>query len=556
MNTELSTSVGFMTGEYGRTRLDWYNAADPRPDYYQYMPSYQLNEEIAERLNNSITNNEDLRQVNWNNIYEVNKTSGNSLLKELGIEDGISNEKFSNYVLQSQQKDPTKITFNTNLQTSLNDNTSLYGGLTYIQQKTHHYQVVEDLLGGTFYINRDKYAERDFPDDYDKIQYDLNDPDRIVRVGDDYGYNYDINTNFAKAWGKALVSLDKFDAYVALELSNTSFFREGYYKNGKFPETSYGEGEVNSFFNYGAKAGVTYKINGRNYIFANGLMMTKAPYARNAYLSPRTRDQVVDDLKSEKILGGELAYVYKSPTLSLKALTYYTTINDKTKTTSFYHDEQRSFVNYIMTGINEVHLGMELSGEVKVTSAFAVSGVAALGQYFYNSRPDATISQDNTSEILTDRTVFIKNFRIPGTPQKALSIGLRYNSPKYWFATLSFNYFDDMYLDFFPDRRTEGAIDGLNKDTDLELWDNILSQEKLPSNYTVDFFGGKSFKLPKRKYIYINAGISNILNNTDFITGGYEQYRFDFEERDVTKFPPKYFYAYGVNYFISLTLRM
>ena len=555
MNTEINTSFGYMTGRYGRTRLDWYNAPDPRPDYYRYMPSYQLDEETRDRLYDLYKNNEELRQINWTDLYEYNKTGSGNILKEIGYPGDVSDEKFSNYVLQEQRKDPVKLAFNTNIQTTIGENTSVFGGIAYVKQKTKYFQQLVDLLGGTFYLNRDKFAERDFPDDNTKLQYDLNNPDRIVRVGDDYGYNYDINTNFAKAWAKALISLNKIDAYLAFEASNTSFYREGHYKNGKFPENSFGKGDVHKFFNYGLKTGVTFKINGRNYVFANGLKMTKAPFARNAYLSPRSRDESVADLKSEDILSGEMAYVYKSPVLSLKALGYYINIRNKTKTTSFYHDEQRSFVNYILTGIDESHIGTELSAEYKVTSSFSVSGVAALGQYLFTGRPVATIAQDNTAEVLTDRTVYMKGYRIAGTPQKAMSFGLRYNSPKYWFATLSFNYFDDIWLDFFPDRRTEGAVDGIDKGKNPELWYQVISQEKLPSNYTLDFFGGKSWKFG-RKYIYLNVGVSNILNNTDFITGGYEQFRFDYTSKDISKFPPKYFYAYGTNYYISLSLRL
>ena len=555
INTEINTSIGYMAGRYGRTRLDWYNAPDPRPDYYRYMPSYQRSKEMHDRLYDLYVNNENFRQIDWAGIYEYNKTGSGAILKDIGYTGDISNEKFSNYVLQEQRKDPTKITFNTNIQTTIGDNTSIFGGVSYINQKTAYFQELVDLLGGTFYLNRDKFAERDFPDDNDKLQYDLNNPDRIVRVGDDYGYNYDINTSFAKAWGKALVSLNKIDAYLAFELSNTSFYRDGHYKNGKFPENSFGKGEVHKFSNYGLKSGVTFKINGRNYLFANGLLMTKAPFARNAYLSPRTRDESVSDLKSENILSGEIAYVYKSPVLSIKTLGYYTNIKNKTKTTSFYLDEQRSFVNYIMTGIDELHLGTELSAEYKLTSSLSVSGVAALGQYLYTSRPVATIAQDNTAEVLTDRTIYMKNYRVPGTPQKAMSFGLRYNSPKYWFATLSFNYFDDIWLDFFPDRRTQGAVDGIDKTTQSDLWHSVIDQEKLPSNYTLDFFGGKSWKFGKR-YMYLNVGINNLLNNTDFITGGYEQFRFDYQSKDISKFPPRYFYAYGTNYYISVSFRL
>ncbi|PID88531.1 MAG: hypothetical protein CSB03_00885, partial [Bacteroidia bacterium] len=382
---------------------------------------------------------------------------GNSLLKKLG-HDNVEGERFSNYVLQSQHRDPKKITFNTNIQTAIGDNLSLFGGVSYVNQETHHYQELVDLLGGTFYINRDKFAERDFPDDVEKLQYDLNNPDRIVRVGDDYGYNYNINTSIAQGWAKALFSFNKIDFYAAGQLSNTSFYREGKYKNGKFPENSFGKGEVHNYLNYGLKAGVTYKIDGRNYLYVNALSMNKAPYARNAYLSSRTRDQIVPDLKSENILGGEIAFEHKGPMLTLKTVGYYTNITDKTKSTSFYYDGQRTFVNYTLNGIDEVHLGTELSCEYKVTTTLSLTGVASLAQYYYNSRPTATISQDNTSEVISDRTVYMKNYRLSGTPQQAYSLGVTYRSPKYWMASLSFNYFDDIWLDFFPDRRTKAGV--------------------------------------------------------------------------------------------------
>jgi hypothetical protein len=40
-NTSLTTAFSYSTGDKSVSGLDWYNAPDPRPDYYRYMPSYQ-----------------------------------------------------------------------------------------------------------------------------------------------------------------------------------------------------------------------------------------------------------------------------------------------------------------------------------------------------------------------------------------------------------------------------------------------------------------------------------------------------------------------------------
>lgn len=39
-NTTWNTSIAYTFGRSGRSSLNWYDAKDPRPDYYRYLPSY------------------------------------------------------------------------------------------------------------------------------------------------------------------------------------------------------------------------------------------------------------------------------------------------------------------------------------------------------------------------------------------------------------------------------------------------------------------------------------------------------------------------------------
>ncbi len=54
--------------------------------------------------------------------------------------------------------------------------------------------MVDDLLGGEYWVDIDQFAERDFEDPV-LAQSDLNNPNRIARVGDVFGYDYDANIN-------------------------------------------------------------------------------------------------------------------------------------------------------------------------------------------------------------------------------------------------------------------------------------------------------------------------------------------------------------------------
>ena len=116
---------------------------------------------------------------------------------------------------------------------------------------------------------------------------------------------------------------------------------------------------------------------------------------------------------------------------------------------------------------------------------------------------------------------------------------------------------DDLFLSFNPVRRTPDAVDGIEPSS--EKYEAIINQEQLNSSFTLDAYIGKSFRFQHKYYLSINLNVSNILNNQDYITGGYEQLRFDNELdpelRDPNKFEPKYFYYYGTTYYLNISFR-
>jgi hypothetical protein len=287
--------------------------------------------------------------------------------------------------------------------------------------------------------------------------------------------------------------------------------------------------------------------------------MSKAPFYDNVYLSPRTRDNVQDNVKNEQVQSVEGGYIINAPKIKFRLSGYYTEFMNQMNVMSFYHDTYRNFVNYAISNINKVHSGMEVGLEAKVLPNVTVDGAAAVGRYYYNSRQNAITTLDNDASVLSKDLVYSQDYRVGGTPQEAYSLGITYRSPKYWFVSLTGNYFDQMWLDINPIRRTAAAVNGVTENS--ALWNSILGQQQFGSQRTLDFFGGYSWRLPRSwglKYgttLVINCGVSNLLNNKDIISGGYEQLRYDFNEKNVNKFPPKYYYAYGINYFISTTIR-
>ena len=325
-------------------------------------------------------------------------------------------------------------------------------------------------------------------------------------------------------------------------------------QNGKYPNNSLGDSEKSSFVDYSVKSGITYKINGRNYLTLNVARLTKAPNFRNSFVSSRTRNEVIENPESEKITSIDGGYVLRSPNIKLSLNAYYTRFKDLVWVRSFYHDGYRNFVNYAMSGIDKVHKGVELGIDAKILSSLSFIAAGSFGYYHWDSRPVFNVTVDNSSESLAeDETVYAKGFLVSGTPQTVLSAGLNWRAPKRFWVGVNINYVDDIYLSFNPTRRTSEAVEYLEPSDDL--FQKIVSQEQLPSGYTVDASFGKSFKIKDDYYLSINLNISNILNNKKIITGGYEQLRFDLDNQNPDKFDPKYYYLYGISSFLNISFR-
>ncbi len=564
--SRLFTTVAYMWGERKNSALDWYNAPDPRPDYYRYLPGYYetTNPATYQSLITHYQKHPGDLQIQWEKLYEANSANIQTISNADGIPGNNSTGKRSVYILSNRVNDVRRLMGNTVYNAQLSDALTVTAGASYRHQVNHYYQEAKDLLGGDFWVNINQFAERDFPAEPGAIQHDVMQPNRIITAGEQYGYNYKITMLQVAAWAQVALQLRSFDLFAAAEMSAHSFYRTGLNRNGLFPELSYGQSPRQRFNNPAVKAGVTYKMNGRNYFFVNGIYRTAAPFFENAYISQRTRNTVQEFLKSETIVSGETGYKFHAPRVRLGVTGYYTKFINGVDVLTFYHDQYQNFVNYALSGINKVFFGAEIGLELKLNSTLSFNGAAALGRYYFDSRQRAVVTVDNSAKTLAKQTIYLKNYRIPSTPQNAYSAGWFYRSPKFWYAGITGNYFSNMWLSVNPLRRTADAIadeDPENPATG-ETKQAILRQEQFDNQFTLDFFGGWSKLLPpgyyinkSRTYLLLNLGISNLLNNKNMRSGGFEQLRFDFEGKDAGKFPPKYYYAFGLNFFASIGLR-
>lgn len=596
-----SATVLYRFGKNGYTALDWYDAPDPRPDYYRNLPSYFFMDNTDyNRLNYSkymwakeqweqdIPN---ITHINWDRLYAVNAMNSTA--------DGNR----SKYVIEERRTDQQDLNFAANAKWSPVNCFTLAGGLSYKWNRTEYYKILDDLLGGDYYVNIDQFAERDYASSVTMYQNDLdyylkNGKAQTLKQGDKYGYDYYANVRRAEAWVSGKFSKFGLDVALAGRIGYTKYWREGLLRKGLFPGldangqpmtyegkvittydpitgdaiTSLGKSEVKDFLTGAAKLNVSYVIPGGHRVYANAAFIADAPNFNQAFISPRTRNSIVPNLKTNKTLTADLNYAYSNSGYDVRVTGYYTAIKDQSKVMSFYDDAQNSFTNFAMSGIDQRHIGLELGFKVPLpVPNLALQGVVSYGQFVYTSNPKMYQTYDNSTAIVEDTygvTIpywkshptadgkTVKHY-VSGTPQLATSLGLSWNK-NYWFVDADVDYFDFAYLDMNPLYRTDMATSGPDKTVTPTEIEYMAAQEKFKGAVLVNASVGKSWYIKRNYQLGFSLQVKNILNTTNLRTGGYEQTRLvdnTVSKERYYRFDSKYFYMSGINYMLNIYFR-
>ena len=556
-SSSLNTNVSYQFGELGNSRLDYAGGANPSPAYYQQLPSYFLADDDGPDYAGAYQSEQSFRnggQVNWNRIYDANLTNN-------------INGDYAAYVLYEDRSDDQQFTANTILESTLSENLTLNAAVNYKRLKSHNFAEIVDMLGSNSgYLNIDSF---------DQVQFDLQNPNRVVGEGDTFRYNFNIEANVLSGFAQAQFKFNKVDFFLAGSYTATEYQREGLYQTETYADNSLGKGRKLSFGGVGAKGGFTYKFSGKHIFNVNAGYLTKAPSIRNTFTNSRENHAIVGDITGiditeEKITSFDANYIFRSSTVKARLTGYYTQMQDANEI-SFYFadgisgvDEGTAFVQEILQGIDKTHMGIEFGMEAQITPSIKLTGVASVGQFTYDNNPNLVLTSSDFVDGLNFGESNLKDYRIAAGPQQAASIGFEYRDPNYWWFGTTANFFANTYVDVSPLTRTQNFFldtDGLPfSDYEPDLARELLRQERFEDYMVINAIGGKSWKIGD-KYISLFVSLNNIFNQK-FKSGGFEQgrsanYRSLQEDAGNPKrvFGPKYWYGRGPTYFLNLNYR-
>ena len=604
--TRLEAATSLRFGKNGYSALTWKDAGDPRADYYRYLPSGITSQYVpgvttdetsyyymyrAQQMGGVFTG-----RLAFDDFYAHNRLIDNTLADQYAnspdeqFRSTIDTKYRSNIILEERHTDQLDYNFAANVSHQIRSDMRIIAGVNVRANRTWYYDEVKDLLGGDYWYDIDKFAERDQAQNVLGIQNDLdyylaNGHARVVREGDKFSYNYRAHLLETNAWALYSYGVGGFSMKLGGEIGYSSMHREGLWRKGLFPNDSKGDSKKLDYLLYNVKGNFSYRFSRAHSLEASVAYMQDAPKFASAFLSPRTRNETTPGLSAQKTFGVDLTYNLSLPYIKARLSGYYTTISDQTKVISFYDDVERTFTNFAMSGIDKRHYGVELGLQVPIWNGISAVGALSWGNYTYTSNPYFTQIQDNNAAVIYQDNVYWKGFHVESTPQLALNVGIDYRGPKNWFASVNFNYYDRLYLSMNPYYRTPQAIGfytkyiadqtaqltqpSLTPDALLGIVDNIRgaqnsineirSQEKFGGVCTLSASLGKNWYIHRQYMLGFSLEVKNIINDQDIHTGGYEQMRMrKVRTKDGVKFSrfdSKYFYLLGTNYYLNVYFR-
>lgn len=568
---KLTTSLFGKYSMYKSTKLNYNNAENPQPNYWKNLPSsyYDVWDETNATYRTDLAladwntardhwlASKANRQVNWDRLYWANKNAAATGADAL-------------YYVQAKHSDNLTFNLSSTFTERMGNNKTWNIGGNIASNVGRHYLTMEDMLGASTFHNINSYALGTYDIINPYVQYDLNTmgangQGKLVYEGDKYGYDYALRVYKGNLWSSYTATSGPWHTMIAGRMGQTAMNRKGYMRNGMFADNSYGASKTAWFSEAGGKGSLSLDA-GRGHVFKLGVGYEwKAPLANAAFVSPEMNNDFVSDLKDEHVFSSEFSYQYQNAWIHANLNAYYSRLDHVTEWQNFYFDDINSFSYVSMTGIEKEYYGAELGIDIKVSPSFNIKAIGTWSEA-KNINNAKVRYMSSTKRTYTDDIVLNKGMREAGTPLTAASLIASYHSGG-WFIDLSGNYYDRIYLSYAPSFRYQGTLTTMGS---IDNYGNYIvpDQFKGHGGLMVDGSIGRTIRM-RHGNLSINLMVTNILNNQNIVTGGYEQSRSDYTVKDdgsgntvrnntrTYKFSknPMKFYAYGVNGMLNIAYK-
>jgi iron complex outermembrane receptor protein len=328
-----------------------------------------------------------------------------------------------------------------------------------------HYQVVNNLLGGQFFIDKAT-----------KTNGDVNSPNAVTYVGDKLGYHDDGHVNWYGVFSQAEYSLDKLTVFAAASVSDKWYQRVDfmrYFSNDVKNQinsnpaiksqyiAAIGQADFDqamslsqksatlNMIGYSIKGGANYNLTDNMNVFFNSGYFQRQPDFNTVF--PNNLNILNKDVKNEKVLSFELGYGVRYRVIKANINVYYTKWDNKTLTQSFTSPTtgQTYFAN--IAGVNALHKGVELELNSTPAKNLRLNGMISIGDWRWkNDIVNVNIYDENQNPVGSPVNLKLKNMHVGNSAQTVIGGGIDYDLGSDISLGANYTFFDRLYAYFDP----------------------------------------------------------------------------------------------------------
>ena len=506
--TTMCVTVG---GEYNiraTSSLGWYDAMTPYPDNYRYMPSYYADEDVANLVAQRWrAGDTDVTQIDWAEMYAQNRRSQRGAV--YALEERV----------ERHARGESLVRFSTNVSQNMTIDYGVRGGISFLRR----YKQMADLLGADNLVDLDYYLLDD--DTYsNNLQNDLRHPNRKIKAGDRFSYDYALVEMTFEADAAMRYSIGRWRVDLGATIGGSSIYRKGYYEKEIYPGAgSYGKSARKKFAPYTLKASAGYALSATNHLSAAVAMVAKSPDADVLFLNPMYNNRMADDVRPERVVVAELNYRFHSSRIDVQVNPYIYHTENHRQMMRMYDDLSATYCDVEVEDISMLRYGMELAAKVYLTENLHGDVTCSVGRYTYSNNPLVSHYSDTDNSVICSQSQsYMNGRRIGGAPQVSASAFLTYFNPRGWVASCGVNYAGGRYVEPSFVRRTERVL--RQGSASPEIYSQFLAQQRLEDAVTVDASLSRWFRVGQSRLSF-TLSVRNLLNNRDIVYSGYESSR-------------------------------
>lgn len=457
--------------------------------------------------------------------------------------------------------------FLTNFTHKFNSNLKMSVGLDGRYYKGMHYLVLSDLLGANSYTDTANkslanptrqlttvYSSRAPWNPFAKINHEA------------ITYNNDGEVLWGGVFGQLEYTNDKLSAFFQGSVSNQSFQRiDHFLKPGELAiatdpnSTMKTKTGFNNLIGFNVKTGANYNISENHNVFANIGYYERQPFFSAVY--PNNRNYLNPNLTNEKIFGTEVGYSFRSSNFNANLNLYRTHWGDRvisTRNTFSLYDYKATpdaQGNYPILkdasgkaqtiqgtasifGVTQVHKGIEVDMEYKLSKLLSVTGMFSAGKWEYKGDVSASYFDDSNAAILgADKkpvdqiTLYLDGVKVGNSAQMTASLGLAVRPVEDLSLNADWRYVDNLYADINPSDFKSANHKGSLKLPSYNLMDLGLSYKLKLNNRNAFTFRGNVYNVFDTTYIAEARTNNHTKTVADFkddaVTGATAQQQYD-----------------------------